>query len=184
MSNKALKVLFLSNGVFVFANNLLGPLYAIFAEKFDSNVFSISASWSLFMISATFFTYLVKKYGDRIKENEYLLLIGYVIRILCWIGYIFIASFWQLLVIQVILGISEAVSSPAFDTIFAKHLDKNKEIDEYATWKIYEKISIALSTLIGGFIVQYASFDLLFVSMSLVATFSVIYIYKQDRELL
>ncbi len=36
--NGSLKVLFLFNGIFVFASTLLGPLYDVFVETIDSNV--------------------------------------------------------------------------------------------------------------------------------------------------
>ncbi len=184
MKNNSLKVLFISNGIFVFANHLLGPLYAIFVEKFDVNVVSISSSWAIYMLSATVFTLLIRKIGDKVIEHEYMLIAGYVIRIICWIGYIFVGSFQLFLVIQVLLGISEAVASPAFDTIFAKHLDKDKEVSEYATWKLYENGALALSTFVGGIIVQYSNFETLFVLMSLLALFPIFYIIRQDRSLL
>lgn len=60
----ALKILFISNGIFVFADRLLGPLYAIFVEKFDTNILSVSFSWFIFMLSATLFTLIISKYGD------------------------------------------------------------------------------------------------------------------------
>lgn len=184
MKNKSLQILFISNGIFVFANRLLGPLYAVFVEKFDVNVVSISSSWAIYMLSASVFTLIITKVGDRFAEYEYLLVVGYAIRILCWIGYIFVGSFFAFLVLQIILGLSEAIASPAFDTIFAKYLDKNKEVQEYATWKLYQNSALALSTFVGGLVVQFSSFETLFVLMSILAVVPIVYILKQNRELL
>ena len=68
----ALKILFISNGIFVFADRLLGTLYAIFVEKFDTNILSVSFSWFIFMLSATLFTLIISKYGDHTMLWQYM----------------------------------------------------------------------------------------------------------------
>jgi len=183
-NQNALKVLFISNGIFVFADRLLGPLYAIFAEKFDANILSVSFSWFVFMLSATIFTFIVARYGDKIKEKEYLLAAGFIIRVISWIIYIFTNSLLMFIFIQVILGIGEAVGSPAFDSIFAKHLDKGAEINEYSTWKLVQNFSLAVASLIGGFIVYFLNFNVLFVLMALLGLFSTVIVLSQPRKLL
>ena len=45
-------------------------------------------------------------------------------------------TFIFLLVAQFLLGIGEAVGTPAFDVIFAEHLDKGKHINEYSDGKL------------------------------------------------
>ena len=149
MQNKALKTLFIFNGLFVFAGSLLGPLYAIYVEKIARGIFPITLSWSVFLISTTLFTFLVARFGDKIKEKEYLLLVGYAIRAIVWLAYIFVPNFYFLLVAQFLLGIGEAVGTPAFDVIFAEHLDKGKHINEYSGWKIITNIVLAVGTLFG-----------------------------------
>ena len=78
--NKSLKILFLFNGVFVFAAMLLGPLYAVYVESIDKNILSVSITWAVFLTSATFFTFIVSRKGDSIKEKEHLLMGGFLIR--------------------------------------------------------------------------------------------------------
>lgn len=183
-NSKALKILAISNGIFVFANTLLGPLFAIYAEKFDSNVISISFSWFIYMLSATIFTFLVGKFGDKIKEHEYLLIAGFLVRIVSWILYIFTNSFEMFIGIQVFLGIGDALGSPAFDALFARHTSTERQIKEYSNWKIVQSFSIAFASLIGGFIVYFLSFEVLFLLMAVLAGVSVIVILFQPRELL
>lgn len=72
------------------------------------------------------------------------------------------------MVLQVLLGIGEALGTPAFDAIFAEHLDKDKHIADYADWKIVEKIMLAFATAIGGLIVTKFGFNCLFLTMSLI----------------
>jgi MFS family permease len=184
LNGAALRILFISNGIFVFANTLLGPLYAIFAEKFDSNILSVSFSWFLYMISTTVFTLIVMKYGDKIREKEYLLIIGFLIRIISWILYIFTTNIYMFLSIQILLGLGDAIGSPAFDSILSKHIDCGAEISEFSTWKLVMSFSVAIATLVGGFIVYYLSFNVLFVLMALLGTIAVLIVYFQPRKLL
>ncbi len=183
-NNKSLRILFISNGIFVFADRLLGPLYAIFAEKFDANVLSIGFSWFVFMGSATVFTFIVLKYGDKIVEKEYLLIGGFMLRVLAWFLYIFTNSLTMFILIQIILGLGDAIGSPAFDSIFAKHLNKGNEVHDYSSWKLVQNMSLAIASLLGGIIVYYISFEALFVAMALLGCISSLIVYFQPRDLL
>lgn len=183
-NQRALKILFISNGIFVFADRLLGQLYAIFMQKFDINVLSIGFSWSVLMLSATLVTIIMMKFGDSVKEKEDLLILGFTIRMISWILYIFVDSFALFIFIQVLLGIGEAIGSPAFDAIFAEHLDKGKQVREYAIWKIVINLSIAAASLIGSVIVYYLSFQALFAIMAFMAMISIIILLRQPKTLL
>jgi len=86
MPNRSLKILFLANGIFSFAGSMLGPLFAVFVERLDKNVLSVSLTWAAFMFSASIFTYLISLVGDRVKEKEYLLMAGFLVRAAGWGG--------------------------------------------------------------------------------------------------
>jgi len=180
----ALKILFISNGIFVFANQLLGPLFAIYAGRFHTSTLWVSFSWFVYVFSATIFTAIVAKYGDRVKEKEYLLVAGFMFRVLSWILYIFTTNIELFLFIQVMLGLGDAIGSPAFDSIFATHLDKGAEVNEYSTWKMVLNFSLAIASLVGGLIVYYYSFELLFAIMAIFGIISSLIVFIQPRKLL
>jgi len=182
--NRSLRILFILNSIFVFASSLLGPLYAIFVQEIDSKVMSVSISWAVFMFSSTVFMYFVSKYGDKIKEQEYLLSAGFLIRSMAWLAYIFVSNFNDLIILQVFLGLGAALGSPAWNAIFAKHLDENKEIKEYSYWLIVNNFMIAIATLIGGIFVTYFGFNFLFIAMSLLSFVSFIGVLITPREVL
>lgn len=184
MHNKALKTLFVFNGLFVLAGSLLGPLYAIFVGNITKGIFPITLSWSIFLVSTTVFTVLVAKNGDKIQEKEYLLVIGYAIRAVVWFSYIFIQNFFVLLLAQLLLGLGEAVGTPAFDVIFAEHLDKGKHIFEYSEWKVITNVVLAIGTFTGGMIAEKFGFKPLFLFMSVLAVISCVGILFKPRRLL
>lgn len=184
MNNRSLKVLFLANGIFCFAGSLLGPLYAVFVEKLDKNILSVSLTWAVFLISTSLFTYVISRLGDRIKEKEYLLMAGFLIRGLVWGLFIFTNSVWMLIGMQFLLGLGEALGSPAFDCIFAEHLDKNKQIREYSDWRLIINLTAAGGTILGGFLVVNFGFNILFLIMSLLALMVFIFVWRQPRKVL
>ncbi|EKE00221.1 MAG: hypothetical protein ACD_22C00072G0004 [uncultured bacterium] len=169
ITNRALKTLFIYNGIFVFAGSLLGPLYAVYVKGLDAHILSVSLSWAAFLISTTFFTFLLSKFGDRIKHKDYLLMAGYLIRSAVWIMYAFVGNVAALILLQLLLGVGEAFGTPSFDALFAEHLDKGKHICEYSDWKVISNLVLAFGTVLGGFIVSYFGFTILFICMSLLS---------------
>lgn len=182
--NKALKTLYVFNGLFVLAGSLLGPLYAIYVAKITSGAMSIAISWSVFLFSTTVFSYLVAKLGDRVKEKESLLMVGFLVRAICWLAYIFVTKYDSLLVVQFVLGFGEAIGSPAFDAIFAEHLDKGRHIKDYSDWRVVSNLALVIGTILGGYVVQNFGFNYLFILMSTIAFVCFGGILMKPRKLL
>ena len=172
ISNKILTVLFFYNGIFILAATMLGPLYAVYVERFVDGIMAVSISWATLLISTTLFTYFLSRTGDRIKDKKYLLLAGYLLRIIGWISFIFVNNILSLVLVQILLGLGESLGTPAFNTIFAEHLDKNEHIKEYSNWTLVSNLFSALGIVIGGLIVNSFGFPPLFLLMSLLATIS------------
>lgn len=177
MENAALRVLYLYNGIFVGAAAMLGPLYAIYVMKFVDGLTAVSISWAAFLISTSIFTLIVSRKGDEVKEKRYLLLAGYMIRIISWFMLIFVHNLMALVFVQILLGLGESLGTPAFNAIFAEHLDNNKYIKEYSGWSLIANLSSAAGILAGGAIVNQFGFKALFLLMcalSLIAFFGIL----------
>jgi MFS family permease len=190
MPNKALRALYIYNGVFVLAASLLGPLYAVYVQQQGfvaepgQAVLIISSSWAIFLVASTLFTYIVSKFGDSIKETEYLMLWGFLLRALVWILYIFAGNLIFLFILQIILGIGDALGSPSFNTLVARHVDKGHQVEEYADMNIIFNLSGALATFLGGVIVAVYGFPTLFIIMAILALVSFFGILLKPRKLL
>lgn len=184
MKNKALRALYIYNGVFLLAASMLGPLYAVYVERFVNGIMSVSISWSAFLISTTIFTYLISKKGDGVKEREYLMMAGYLLRIVSWLSFIFVNNLLSLVFIQILLGLGEALGTPSFNAIFAEHLDKDKYVSEYSNWTLISNLFSALGIIIGGIIVSNFGFKFLFVLMSAISLIPFLGILVKPRKLL
>ena len=182
---KALKVLFAINGVFVLGAHLLGPLYAVFVnQELGGTALIVSLSWAVFIISTLFFMLVAAKYGDRFKERELLLGMGFLIRAVCWGAYIFVTNIYGLLAVQVLLGLGEALGTPAFNALLAQHVNQKKAVREYSVWAIISRIAAAVATVVGGVVVTTIGFTPLFAIMMVLSIVAFIILIKQPRSLL
>jgi len=183
-NNKALKVLYLYNSLFVFASNLIGPLFAIYIQKFDSQVLAISLIWATYIISTAVFSFAFSKYGDRIVEQEYCLMAGFLIRAVVWFAYIFASNLYIVILLQILLALGEAIGSPAFDAIRSNHVDKAVQMSEFAIWILISNLSMGVATVIGGLTVSYLGFPILFFIMFVLALIAFFGVMSQPRQLL
>ncbi len=184
MNNPALKALYVSNGIFVFAGAMLVPLYAIFAENIGATILSISALTSVLLIAKVATVIFLQRFGDGFAEKEYLLVAGFIVRAVGWIGLLFFQTIPALFVAQIILGFGDGLGSPSFRALFATHLDRGKEVKRYSEWELILAAGGSVGALAGGYIVTNYSFETLFVVMSALATVSAIIILTKPRSLL
>lgn len=182
--NKSLRTLFILNSIFVFGGALFGPLYALYVQGIDNKIISVSISWAIYMVSSTIFTHFIGVYGDRVHEKEYLLAGGFLVRAIAWFGYAFVANLTGLIVIQIILGLGEALGTPSWNFLFAKHLDGHHEIHDYSDWDVVNNLMIALATLMGGMFVTFFGFKFLFVIMGTLALISFVGTMITPRKVL
>jgi MFS family permease len=90
---------------------------------------------------------------------------GYTLNALLTFGYLFVSNPIQLFFIQIGLGIAEAIGTPLWDSLYAASL--NREHATYA-WGLssgQSQIVSGLAFALGGVLVYYFSFDLLFIVM-------------------
>jgi MFS family permease len=182
--NKSLKLLLAVNSIFVFAGNLLGPLYAVFIEGLGGSIAVVSGTWSVMLLTTTLVNFVLIRYGDKIREHEYFLMAGFFLRAITWVGFIFAGNIASIIILQIILGLGEAVGSTGFDAIMAEHLDKSSHIRDYAVWKTISNLLAAVATLIGGFVVTSYGFSPMFVFMAVVAIGCAIFTYLLPRRAL
>lgn len=184
MTNKALRILYIFNGIFVLASALLGPLYAVWVGTIENSVLAISISYAFFWGATTIFMFIVGRIGDRFKEKEYLLLAGFLIRSLVWFSFIFVNSLPTLIIALIFLALGESLGTPAFGAIFAEHLGPGRHIADYSYWSMINNLMIAAGSAVGGVIVAYFGFSILFAIMSVMALIPFFGVLFQPRKLL
>jgi predicted MFS family arabinose efflux permease len=182
--NKAIRILLTTNGLILVAGAMFGPIYALFVEEIGGDLLDASYAFGVFAFVAGIVTLLSGKYADKIKENELILVVGYGVMGIGFLGYIFVNSIFSLLIVQGIIGFGEAIYGPAFDVIYSKNLNKNSAGREWGAYGAMDYFTTALGAITGGVLVTLFGFNIIFVIMGLFCILSAIYILLLPRVVL
>lgn len=182
--NKALKILLATNAMVLIAAAMLGPIYALFVEKVGGDLMDASIAGAVFAFVAGLTTLVSGKYSDKIKENELIIVLGYVIMGMGFLLYFWVDSVIFLFIVQAIIGLGEAIYSPAFDAVYSKHLDEHKSGTQWGAWESINYFTTAVGAIIGGGLVTLFGFQMIFVIMAMLCFSSALYIYHLKRSVL
>lgn len=152
--------------------NFVTPIFAIFVvSNIQGGDVQIAASaFSVYLIARVFSEllsgrYLLKK-TDRDKFA--ITIIGILFISLSYIGFAFSRTILFLFIFYAIAGIGLGIASPAKNSLFSTHLDKNKEPSEWGIYDAVTFIGMALATALGGFIAGQYGFQFLFFLASII----------------
>lgn len=182
--NKALKILLFTNSMILIASAMLGPIYALFVERVGGNLMAASIAGGIVALVAGLTTVISGIYSDKIRQDELIIVIGYLITGFGFILYIFIHSVTALFIVQVIIGLGGGIYAPAFDDVYAKHLDGHKSGLEWGVRESMNNFTTAFGAIAGGFIAMFLGFKVLFLIMALLAFLSAFYIWHLKRNVL
>ena len=164
--NQKIKIVLLSNSIFVFAGSLLVPLYALFVEEIGGGAILAGALYALHFGSNSLVSLFIFKVKDRPYLNEKLLAVNFLIRSICWVLLGIYPSIFVFVLIQLIIGACEAFGSPAFNSLISENLDPKRHISEWGAWELIKSPAITLASLLSGIIVATLGFEILFFLMA------------------
>jgi len=173
--NRATKILLIASSLWYFGEGLFGPLFAIYAEKIGGDLLDITWAWAIYLIATGLFYAIIGRLFTRSKFKRHLMVFGYGLNALLTFGYIFVQNTQQLFLLQVGLGIAEAVSTPIWDSLFASNLEDNENTFHWSLATGHTHFVSGIAIAIGGLIANYVSFHALFMTMGiiqLIATFT------------
>ncbi len=182
--NKALRILLTTNALILLSGAMLGPIYALFVEKTGGDLMDASLAGGAFSAAAGLVTLISGKYSDKVKEQELIVAIGYMIIGLGFISYAFVNSMLALFAVQVLIGMGEAIYSPAFDAVYSNHLSIQKSGSQWGAWESMNYFTSAGGAVLGGTVVTIFGFRSLFFIMASLCFLSAIYIYRLPRRVL
>ncbi|MDP3971237.1 MAG: MFS transporter [bacterium] len=184
ITNRPIKILLITNSFILLTGAMLGPIYAIFVEQIGGSLLDASLAGGVFALAAGITVLISGRYTDKVKEPELIIVFGYVIVGFGFIMYVFVNSLWSLLLVQVIVGLGEAIYSPSFDAVYSQHLKKGRAGREWSLWEAMFYFTAAIGAIMGGIIVTYLGFSSLFTVMAILCFGSAYYIYSLPRSLL
>jgi len=166
---KELKILLFLSAIVNLAGGMLGPIYAVFVEQIGGNILTAGWAIALFSIATGVFIILLGKWEDRFRNKEALVVAGYSLNVVGFIGYLFITHPMQLFLIQIIFALAEAIVTPAFDGLYSSLLDRGRFASEWGMWEGTYYIVTAVAAFIGSGIAYLFGFGALFVFMAAIS---------------
>lgn len=164
------------------------PIFAIYVSGVKGGSIEAAASVvSVHLIARIIFelvsgrmllnTTLTKKYLFTITG---LLIIG-----LSFLGFALSTAVLPVYLFFAVAGMGMGIASPAKNSIFSTHLDKNKETSEWGIYDAAVFVGMALSAALGGFIAKLYGFQVLFIIASAINLVGIIpyliFIHKTKR---
>jgi MFS family permease len=182
--NHSLRILLFVSTAMTFVLGILAPFYALYVVKLGGDVETAGVSWAAFSIVSGVLMLSFTVWETSVKDKKLLYASGYFLRAITFFLYIFISSMYELILAQILLGISLALSNPAFDALFMKHTDKNKEIAEWGGWEGCTAIATGCAALFGGYVIQNYGFVSVFSVMCIISLSLGLYLVLLPREIL
>lgn len=175
--NHAIRVLLATNALILLSGAMLGPIYAIFVTRVGGDLMDASIAGFIFAVSAGLITLLSGKFSDKVRHSDMIIVAGYTLIGTGFLLYLFADSIYSLFAIQALIGLGEAVYSPAFDKLYSQHLDSGKYGSEWGTWESMNYFTAAFGALVGGLLVTEYGFSTLFIAMASLSFMSGFYIF-------
>ncbi len=182
--NKAIRILLATNAMVLMAGAMFGPIYALFVQNVGGSLLDASIAGGVFALFAGITTLISGRYSDKIKENELIIVFGYLIMGISFLLYILVNSVLSLLFVQALIGIGEAIYSPAFDAVYSKHLNNKKSGVQWGAWESMYYFTAAIGAFTGGMLVTIFGFNFMFIIMAFLCFFSALYILHLNRRVL
>lgn len=147
--------------------NFITPIFAVFATDHiqGGNVQIAASAFSTYLIARVMAELACGRYFAKSTDSKKAIIsiVGISIMSFSYLGFAFSDSVLQLFVYYAVAGIGLGIASPAKNSLFSIHLDKNKETTEWSISDATSFISMALAAALGGFIAGVYGYRVLFI---------------------
>lgn len=183
LSNKT-KILLYGSNLWYFGEGMLGPLFAVFAQRVGGNILDLTSAWATYLVVTGVLNIIIGKLSDRHIAKEKLMVVGYALNAFFTFSYLFVSSPAGLFFTQAGLGVAAALAVPTWLALYDKHSGRTAREDGFI-WGMASgqgQIITGIAIVIGGVIVNYGSFSALFITMGTIQIIATLYQAKILRS--
>ena len=180
---------FIISEIFLWSSwNAIIPIFAIFAATQipGGNTEIAAASFSCYLIVRVIFELISGRYLSGSKEiHKFIIsIMGIILMSLGYLGFALTKDILSLFFFYGVIGMGLGISSPAKNSLFSMHLDKNKEVTEWSIYDGFVFMGMAMSATIGGFVANRYGFTFLFYLVAVTNLLSIIpyILYAKKRR--
>lgn len=170
--NKLVQAFIFSETLLWSAWNFVTPIFAVFVvEKIKGGNIEIAAfAFSAYLIARVIIEIISGELltGKKDLIKLWVTIAGMILLTFAYIGFAFTNTIVLLFVFYLLTGIGIGIASPAKNSLFSMHLDKDKESTEWGAYDAVTYVGVALATALGGFIATEYGFRVLFLIAAIV----------------
>ncbi len=189
--NPVVKAYIVSESFLWSAWDFVTPIIAIFIAKNVSggDIQTAAAGYSVYLITRVVFELISGRILQHTNDRKKVLMsiFGILCLSVAYFGFAFTKTLQLVFLFYSILGVGLGIAAPAKNSLFAMHLDKNKEATEWSLNDAVSFICMALATALGGFVAAQYGFQTLFLIAGVINVLSVIpyilYVYYPALEI-
>lgn len=162
-----LKWLTVSQSIVLFGTGMIFPFYIIFIKEIGANFTEFGIAYALFALSSALIHKIIGSYSDKLGRKIFLLTSAWGLAIL-FLLFPIVTNIIQVYALQIILGVFGAMQKTSEKSIIADFTDikvRGKEIGNYHGWIA---IFSALAVIIGGYLIDLFSIEIIFYIASLI----------------
>lgn len=185
--NPIVKAYMVSESFLWSAWDFVMPIIAIFIAKNvpGGNIQTAATGYSIYLVTRVVFELISGKILQHTNDKKKILMAIFGIACLSigYFGFAFINNLLAIFIFYAVLGAGLGTATPAKNSLFAVHLDKNKESSEWSLADALCLISMALATALGGFVAAEYGFQTVFLMAGIVNAIStlpyILYVYNK-----
>jgi MFS family permease len=168
--------------------NAIIPIFAIFAAtKIPGGNTEIAAgSFSTYLIVRVIFELISGRYLSKSSEMKKFVMsiLGIIFISIGYLGFAMARDVFSLFLFYGVIGIGLGIASPAKNSLFSSHLDKDREVTEWSIYDGFVYMGMAMATIIGGFIANGYGFAFLFYVVAVTNLLSIIpyLLYAENKK--
>src|SRR3972149_9391932 len=167
--------------------NAIIPIFAIFAAtKIPGGNTEIAASsFSTYLIVRVIFELISGRYLSKSNDMQKFIMsiFGIILMSVGYLGFALTKNVSSLFLFYGVIGMGLGIASPAKNSLFSSHLDKDKEVTEWSVYDGFVFMGMAMSATIGGFVANRYGFTFLFYLVAITNLLSIIpYILYAKRR--
>lgn len=179
---------FIISEIFLWSSwNAIIPIFAIFAANQipGGNTEVAAASFSTYLIVRVIFELISGKYLSKSTDMQKFIIsiAGIILMSLGYVGFALTKDVHSLFIYYGVIGMGLGIASPAKNSLFSSHLDKDREVTEWSMYDGFVFMGMAMSATIGGFVANRYGFTFLFYLVAITNLLSIIpYILYAKRR--
>ena len=162
---------------------LIGPILAIFINDNlrGGSIFSAGLASTIFMITHAILQ-IVLSYKFNPKDRLWMLKVGTAVIALVPFGYMFSTSIYHIYLVEFIFGIGASFAYPSWSSLFTANLDKGQRGFQWSVYSSAVGIGTALTAVVGGWLAEKISFQLVFALTGAIAMLGLFVLFKLEKK--